>query len=165
MLIATLALVGIFIAAYLTLYHFGFIGTLACTAGGCETVQLSKWSKLLGLPVATWGLGYYVAVFVVAIVGIQDRYAESRQLALGLVLLTGWGAVFSTWLTYLEAGPIGAWCQWCIASAIHTPLLPCCLKVRRVPSSFGVPDVNANRRPFVYSSGQSWPSRFTNSGL
>ena len=48
---------------------------------------------------------------------MQDRFADSRRLSLALLLLTGWGAVFSGWLTYLEAGPIGAWCQWCIGSA------------------------------------------------
>jgi uncharacterized membrane protein len=123
MWLALLALVGIFIAAYLTLYHFGFIGTLACTgSAGCATVQLSKWSRLFGLPVATWGLGFYVTVFIVALVGLQDRYAESREFALLLLLLTGWGALFSAWLTYLEAGPIGAWCQWCIGSAIVAAL-------------------------------------------
>lgn len=123
MWMAALSLVGIFIAAYLTLYHFGYVGTLVCTTGGCETVQLSKWSKLFGLPVAAWGLGYYASVFVLTLVGIQDRYAESRRLSLILVLLTGWGAVFSGWLTYLEAGPIGAWCQWCVGSAIVAALL------------------------------------------
>jgi uncharacterized membrane protein len=31
--------------------------------------------------------------------------------------------VFSAWLTYLEAGPIGAWCLWCIGSAVVATLL------------------------------------------
>lgn len=124
MWMAALSLLGIFIAAYLTLYHFGYIGTLACSgSGGCATVQLSKWSKLLGLPVATWGLGYYATVFALSILGLQDRFTESRPLALALVWLTGWGAAFSGWLTYLEAGPIGAWCQWCVVSAIVAALL------------------------------------------
>jgi hypothetical protein len=51
------------------------------------------------------------------------------------------------------------------ASDNHRPDLPCCLKVRRVPSSLGVPEVKANRLPLVYSAGQGWPSRLTNSGL
>jgi uncharacterized membrane protein len=124
MLMAMLALVGLFIAAYLTLYHYGYIGTLVCSAThGCETVQTSKWSKLLGLPVAAWGLGYYAVVLALTIVSIQDRFAESQQVALGLVLLTGWGAVFSAWLTYLEGFAIHAWCQWCLASATIALLL------------------------------------------
>ena len=124
MWLALLALVGVFIAAYLTLYHFGYIGTLACSSSqGCETVQTSKWSRLFGLPVATWGLGYYLTVFVLAIIAMQDRFVESRSASLGLLLVTGWGALFSGWLTYLEAGPIGAWCLWCIGSATVAALL------------------------------------------
>jgi len=125
MLLATLAMIGMFIAAYLTLYKYGYIGTLICTgdAHGCETVQTSRWSRLMGLPVAAWGLGYYLTVLVLALVGTQDRFAESGGMATLLLAVTGWGAVFSTWLTYLEAGPIGAWCQWCIGSATVAALL------------------------------------------
>jgi uncharacterized membrane protein len=124
MLLAVLALAGLFIATYLTLYHYGYIGTLTCSVThGCETVQTSRWSKLLGLPVATWGLGYYAAVFALTIVGVQDRFAESRRLSLALMLLTGWGALFSAWLTYLEGFTIKAWCQWCVTSATIAVLL------------------------------------------
>jgi uncharacterized membrane protein len=125
MWLAALAMVGIFIAAYLTLYHYGYIGTLVCTGNshGCETVQTSRWSRMFGIPVATWGLGYYVTVLVLAVLGTQDRYAGSRGMAALLMGVTGWGALFSGWLTYLEAGPIGAWCQWCIGSATIAVLL------------------------------------------
>jgi uncharacterized membrane protein len=120
MWLAMLAMVGIFIAAYLTLYHYGYIGTLVCTGDshGCETVQTSRWSRMFGIPVATWGLGYYLTVLVLALVAMQDRFSESRGMSSLLLGVTAWGALFSSWLTYLEAGPIDAWCQWCIGSAI-----------------------------------------------
>lgn len=51
---ALVSLLGLLLGAYLTLYKFGFIGTLACNVSSCETVQMSKWSTFLGLPVATW---------------------------------------------------------------------------------------------------------------
>lgn len=125
MWLAVLAMMGIFIAAYLTLYHYGYIGTLACTGDshGCETVQTSSWSRMLGIPVATWGLGYYLTVLALALVGTQERLAESRGMATMLLAVTAWGAAFSGFLTYLEAGPIGAWCQWCIGSAVIAALL------------------------------------------
>jgi uncharacterized membrane protein len=125
MWLAMLAMLGIFIAAYLTLYHYGYVGTLVCTGDGhgCEKVQTSSYSRFLGLPVAAWGLGYYLTVLTLAIVGTQDRFAESRRFATLLLGLTAWGALFSSYLTYLEAGPIGAWCQWCIGSAIVAALL------------------------------------------
>ena len=118
MAIAVLALLGAFIGLYLTLYKLGVIGTLACsTIGNCETVQLSRWSTLLGLPVATWGVGYWVSVLAIAIAGLQERWADSPALGFALVLLTGWGLLFSAWLTYLELFVIHAICIWCVTSA------------------------------------------------
>jgi uncharacterized membrane protein len=118
MLMALIALVGLFIALYLTLYKAGIIGTLACGAGSCETVQLSRWASLLGLPIAAWGAGYYALVFMLALASVQDRWASSRGLALAVLAVTTWGALFSTWLTYLELFVINAICRWCVVSAI-----------------------------------------------
>jgi hypothetical protein len=52
MIVAALALAGIFISLYLTLYKLGVIGELSCTFGSCETVNTSRWAVFLGLPVA-----------------------------------------------------------------------------------------------------------------
>jgi uncharacterized membrane protein len=118
MLTALIALVGLFIAVYLALYKAGIIGTLACGTGSCETVQLSRWATFLGLPVAAWGAGYYALVVALALAGIQDRWAESRRLSLTMLIVTGWGVVFSAWLTYLELFVIHAICRWCVVSAV-----------------------------------------------
>jgi len=119
MAIAVLALLGAFIGLYLTLYKLGVIGTLACsTIGNCETVQLSRWSTLLGLPVATWGVGYWVSVLAIAIAGLQERWVDSPALGFALLLLTGWGLLFSAWLTYVELFVIHAICIWCVTSAV-----------------------------------------------
>src|SRR5687767_13578321 len=119
MLAALVALAGLFVATYLTLYKLGVIGTMACAVGSCETVQLSRWATLLGLPVAAWGVAYYALVFALTLAGVvHERLAESRGLALALVLLTGWGLIFSLWLTYLELFVINAICQWCVVSAV-----------------------------------------------
>jgi len=118
MLVALVALAGVFVASYLALYKLGYIGTLACSVGSCEKVQTSRWATFIGLPVAVWGVGYYVAVLALALVGLAPRYAESRRLSQILVWLTGWGVLFSCWLTYLELFSIQAICQWCVVSAI-----------------------------------------------
>jgi uncharacterized membrane protein len=124
MLAALVALAGLFVAAYLALYKLGVIGTMSCSVGSCETVQLSRWATLLGLPVAVWGVGYYALVFTLALAGVvHERLTESRGLALALVLLTGWGLIFSAWLTYLELFVIDAICQWCVVSAVLAAML------------------------------------------
>ena len=48
-------------------------------------------------------------------------------------------------------------CSRGTASDIQMPPGPCCAKVCGVPSSFGVPEVNANRLPLMNSSGASCP--------
>jgi uncharacterized membrane protein len=117
-LIALLAVVGACIATYLTLYKLGVIGTLSCSIGSCETVNTSKWSRLLGLPIAAWGLGYYLTVLVVAIVGTQPRFEGSPGFARALVGLTTVGLVVSGYLTALELFVIHAICMWCVISAL-----------------------------------------------
>lgn len=118
MLTTLLALVGFFVALYLALYKAGMIGTLACGSGGCETVQLSRWATFIGLPVAVWGVGYYAFVFALALAGTLDRWAEHRGLSLTLLVVTGWGVLFSAWLTWLELFVIHAICRWCVVSAV-----------------------------------------------
>jgi uncharacterized membrane protein len=118
MMVGLLAFIGVFVSTYLTLYKFGYIGSLQCAVGSCETVNTSRWATFLGLPVAAWGLGFYVAALALVFVGIQERYSDSRAVALALVALTGWGVLFSGWLTYLELFVIDAICIWCVASAV-----------------------------------------------
>ncbi len=117
MLAALLALVGLLVAVYLTLYKLGVIGELVCAAGSCETVQTSRWAVFLGAPVAAWGVGYYVVVLAMAIAGTTERWEDSNALSRALVIVTAWGALFSIWLTSLELFVIHAICQWCVGSA------------------------------------------------
>lgn len=123
MVVAALALFGALVSLYLTLFKLGVIGELSCTVGSCNTVQLSKWATFLGLPVAAWGLGFYLATLVVATVGIQDRVADDRRISLALVAMSGWGVLFSSWLTYIELFVIDAVCMWCVISAIIVLLI------------------------------------------
>jgi uncharacterized membrane protein len=118
MLVALVALAGLFVALYLTLYKLGYIGTLACAVGSCEKVQTSKWATFLGFPVGAWGVGYYIAVLGMAVTGLTPRFADSRDLSRLLVGVTAVGVLFSLWLTYLELFVIDAICQWCVVSAI-----------------------------------------------
>ena len=118
MLAALLALVGLFVAIYLTLFKLGVIGQLVCAAGSCETVQTSRWAIFMGAPVAAWGVGFYVVVLALAIAGTTARWEDSQRLSLVMLLVTGWGALFSLWLTSLELFVIHAICQWCVGSAV-----------------------------------------------
>lgn len=123
MIVAALALAGIFIGTYLTLFKLGMIGELSCSVGSCETVNTSKWAMFLGLPVAGWGVFFYVSVFAIALVGTTPRFEESKGISLLLVAWSAVGLIFSGWLTYLEVAVIHAICIWCVVSAVLVVLI------------------------------------------
>jgi len=118
MIIAVLALIGLFVAMYLWLFKIGIIGTLSCKIGGCEKVNTSPYAVLFGVPVAFWGVLYYVALFSASLCSTFERFCDDRRFSRLLLILTSWGVLVSGYLTYLEAAVIHAWCQWCVVSAI-----------------------------------------------
>jgi uncharacterized membrane protein len=118
MIISALALGGIFIAVYLTLYKLGVIGQLSCSVGSCETVNTSKWAVFLGFPVAAWGVSFYLVVFVVALAGTLPRFEYAPTISWLLAVWSAVGLAFSGWLTYLELAVIQAICIWCVVSAV-----------------------------------------------
>lgn len=123
MSIALLALVGVLISAYMTAYKFGLLGTIVCGTGGCETVQNSPWAVFLGVPVPVIGLFGYGLLVMTALLGLQPRFMDDRRIAIVLLTAAVIGAVFSAYLTYLEASVIHAWCRWCIVSAVLAGLI------------------------------------------
>ena len=122
-LLAVLALMGVGVATYLSLYKLGVIGSLTCSIGSCETVNTSRWAVFLGLPVAVWGLGFYMVLFVLTLLSVQPRWSASLHMSKAILALTAWGALFSVWLTVLELFVIHAICQWCVISAIIVTLM------------------------------------------
>lgn len=89
-----------------------------CVAGGggCEIVEKSQYSRLLGIHVSVYGLiGYLLILGTFLLQGDRARIA-------GLALsLFGFG--FSLYLTYLELWDIKAICQWCVTSAVLMTML------------------------------------------
>ena len=106
-----LTLVGLGIAGYLTYVHYSG-GTPVCEiAHGCEVVQKSEWSKLLGVPVALLGLlGYAGIMAALLIPGETALIAAAGQAWIGFL--------FSAYLTYREIFTIDAICIWCVGSAL-----------------------------------------------
>jgi uncharacterized membrane protein len=117
MVAATFGLVGLLVSLYLWLWKMGALGALACGDGGCETVQLSPYAYVFGVPVALLGVVGYLAILVVALAGLQPRFAAARWPTDLLLALATAGVAFSAYLIYLEAAVIHAWCRWCLGSA------------------------------------------------
>ena len=123
MIVAALALAGIFISLYLTLYKIGVIGELSCSIGSCETVNTSKWATFLHLPVAVWGLLFYIDVFLISVLGTTRSFENESLVSVLLVAEAAIGVLFSAWLTYLELAVIHAICIWCVTSALVVTMI------------------------------------------
>jgi uncharacterized membrane protein len=115
---AVLALVGLLISLYLWFWKLGLIGPMVCVSGGCETVQMSEYAILFGIPVAFYGVVGFAALLAVSIGGVQGRWVDRREPTVLLLALSIGGVAFASYLTYLEAVKIHAWCQWCVICAI-----------------------------------------------
>jgi len=116
--VALLSLTGMLVSAYLWLFKHGYIGSLACGTGGCETVQLSEYSRFLGVDVALLGFLAYALLLVVAVVGTQPAWLERREPTAATLLVAAGGVVFAAYLTWLELFVIHAICRWCVTSAV-----------------------------------------------
>ena len=106
--IGSLSVVGVALASYL-LYVRWTGAALVCGTGGCETVQASSYSKLVGIPVALLGLLAYLTIFATALVR-----SDLARVAGSSVALAGVG--FAAYLLYVQLAVIDAVCEWCLAS-------------------------------------------------
>ena len=118
MAVALLSLAGLFLAFYLVAHNLGWAPPILCGTRDCGIVQSSKYAWVGPIPVSVIGLAGYLAIFVLALLGLQESMARSRLIALLLFGGALAGVLYSGYLTYLEAAVIKAWCRYCVASAI-----------------------------------------------
>ena len=135
---ALLSLAGLFISAYLYLYKIGEIGTLACGTGGCETVQLSPWSRFPGRRGrAHRPRGLCRCSCVLSLASLQPALAPARWPVSSLAALSGSASLFTLYLTYLELFVIHAICRWCVASAFIIVAILVLVAARSAPAAPG----------------------------
>jgi uncharacterized membrane protein len=118
-LIGILSLAGLAIAAYLAVTYTQDQAPYCGVSGGCESVKDSEYVTIIDglLDVPRLGvIGYLVLLTLTMLRGRLGEQAEFYLpvLTFGVTLI---GFLYSTYLTYLEAFVIHAWCYWCLASA------------------------------------------------
>lgn len=84
----------------------------------CTTVDQSDYSSVGGIAVSAIGAAGYLALIVLGIIALVQRPAVPN-LTVGFIWTgTVIGFAYSIYLTYLEAFVIGAYCPYCVASAL-----------------------------------------------
>jgi uncharacterized membrane protein len=115
-----LALIGIADSSYLA--HAALTNSpLNCGLfDGCNVVAQSPYSKVFGIPLALFGLVYYVIALVLSAILVSSAGARMRQ---AMFLWSGVGVLFSAYFMYIQYFLIEAICIYCVISAIVTGLL------------------------------------------
>jgi uncharacterized membrane protein len=113
-----IGLIGLGIATYLTVVHYGGL-TVLCTTknNSCAQVQASAYSHIAGIPVALLGLIGYLAILVTLLV------PESEPSRLATLAITLFGFGFSMYLTGREVFTLQEICEWCVGSATLMTIL------------------------------------------
>jgi uncharacterized membrane protein len=119
---STLAILGLLVSVYMTVYKLTDIQTMCLGNGGCSVVNNSPYSEVYGVPVALVGaLGYAT---ILAVLTLSGRWpilrANAALVVFGLCLA---GFLFTLYLIYVEIAVIHALCPFCLASQAIMTLL------------------------------------------
>jgi uncharacterized membrane protein len=121
-LMLMLALVGLAVAFYdsYALYN-GQVLWCPPPVGGCNEVAHSPYARIFDLPVGYFGVVYYL--FMAALAALLAVDPSSRALHIGALAYAALGVGFSIYFMVLQIGFIGAFCIYCLISAVTTVLL------------------------------------------
>jgi uncharacterized membrane protein len=114
--ISILAFVGIVVSGYLSYTHLANTAPYCVGYGGCEFVNASVYSAILGIPIAYLGMTMYVVTLALGVA--QMFYAPSPIISLVLFGISLAGTVYSIYLACLEVFVLWAVCLWCSASGL-----------------------------------------------
>ncbi len=115
--IAGFAFVGFADSAYLTADHY-FALPLPCTLlHGCDVVLHSVYSMVGPIPLAAFGVAFYLTVMFTALY-LYTSEALDRRIVLGLFGLAIIGLVMSVIFELMQAFLIHAFCQYCLLQAL-----------------------------------------------
>jgi uncharacterized membrane protein len=115
-LAAIVSLIGLADSVYLTIHHLTAVPVPCSIISGCETVLTSPYAEFAGIPIAAFGaLAYFIAFSLAILAAFGNRIAWTL-FGIQVILMS----LFTAWLIYLQAFVIGAFCQFCLLSALTT---------------------------------------------
>lgn len=115
----TIAALGFIDATYLTINHYQN-AVPPCFIGNCEQVLTSAYAAILGIPVAVYGVAYYLFILVCLVVYIESKKDKAMNAVLAATAI---GFLMSLYFFTIQAAVIHAFCQYCLGSALFSTLM------------------------------------------
>lgn len=110
-----LAIIGLFVSIYMTIYKVTSNEAMCIGSTGCSEVNASRYSEINGIPVAVLGVIGYATIL--ALLFLENRLSFFQEygslIFFGVSLM---GFLFTLYLVYLEVALIKAYCPFCLAS-------------------------------------------------
>lgn len=118
--IVGLAIVGVGIATWLSLFQFGVISTIwePFFGDGSRRVLESELSRVLPIPDAALGAFAYLVDAVTGVIGGTKRWRKMPWIVVVFGLAVGPLGAVSIALVMSQPLVVGAWCTLCLASAV-----------------------------------------------
>ena len=121
-----LTVIGLLVAAYMTIYAITSNDSMCIGSGDCKTVNNSRYSKIdiagLEIPVAVLGVMGYASILAVLLLEPRIGFLEQNG-TLAFFGLSLMGFLFTLYLIYVEIALIRAYCPFCIASQVAMILI------------------------------------------
>jgi uncharacterized membrane protein len=120
--VIALAALSFTVAAYLAAFKLGFLGTIwdPVSAEGTVRVLTSEAARALPFPGAVLGAAVYLIYLLITCTGDARRWRTMPWLVILFGLLTVSIGAVSIMLVILQPLAVGAWCGWCLVTAIAT---------------------------------------------
>jgi len=105
-----ISVIGLAIASYLTVTKLAGGSPICGPLQGCETVDASAYSSILGIPTAAFGIAYSLAIIVATAAWWRSG---DRRILLAAYAVSLAGVVVEAFFVYLQVAVIHAVCVWC----------------------------------------------------
>jgi uncharacterized membrane protein len=117
MAVLVLLILGFLDATYLLIIKLTNIQALCLEGvGDCWSVNTSKYSEIMGIPISVFGMVAYLLLFLLQLVEGKGK-SEYRYSILGQFGISFCGFMFSIYLTYIQFIVLEKVCPFCLVSA------------------------------------------------
>jgi len=114
------AIIGFADATYLTVEHFQGVIPPCSITSGCEKVLTSSYAEIFGIPVAIFGIIYYLVMAVGIFVYLDTKKEPVLRWTLRLSVF---GFIMTLWFIYVQQFVLHSYCQYCLTSALTSTIL------------------------------------------
>lgn len=112
-----LAMAGMGVAAYLTYSHYANQPIACAGLHGCQAVENSEYSKLVGIPVAVLGMLFCAGLLALVVARLVRLPLTEEWASVAAFSMTLTGVAFAAYLTYIELFVVEDVCIWCASFA------------------------------------------------